>query len=42
VGYRLGRDFRFGFNVDRAHRESELPAHQYNGFRYGFAMTYGL
>ena len=42
VGYRLGRDFRFGFNVDRARRESELPAHQYNGLRYGFAMSYGL
>jgi hypothetical protein len=42
VGYRLGRDFRFGFNVDRSRRESELPAHQYSGLRYGFAMTYGL
>jgi hypothetical protein len=42
VGYRLGRDFRLGFNVDRNRRESELPAHQYSGLRYGLAMTYGL
>jgi hypothetical protein len=42
VGYRLSRDVRFGFNVDRSRRESELPAHQYSGLRYGLAMTYGL
>jgi hypothetical protein len=42
VGYRLGRDLRLGFNVDRLRRESELPAHQYSGLRYGFTMTYGL
>ncbi len=42
VGYRLGRDLRLGFNVDRSTRESELPSHQYSGLRYGFRMTYGL
>lgn len=42
VGYRLGRDVRLGFNVDRSRRRSELPAHQFRGLRYGFTMTYGL
>lgn len=41
MGYRLGRDLRLGFNVDRSRRESELPSHQYGGLRYGFTMTYG-
>jgi hypothetical protein len=42
VGYRLGRDLRFGFNVDRHKRSSELDRRNFEGFRYGMAVTYGL
>jgi hypothetical protein len=42
VGYRLGRDLRAGFNVDRQTRISEVPLRPYEGFRYGVAVTYGL
>lgn len=42
VGYRVARDLRLGFNVDTQRRESDLPIHQYDGIRWGFAVTYGL
>ena len=41
VGYRLGRDLRIGFNVDRQRRDSDVVLRQYNGLRYGVAVTYG-
>lgn len=41
VGYHLGRDLRVGFNIDKQQRESPVDAKQYNGLRYGFAVTYG-
>ena len=41
LGYHLGRDLRIGFNVDQQRRESPIDAKQYNGLRYGFAVTYG-
>jgi hypothetical protein len=42
VGYRLGSDLRVGFNIDNATRVSALEFRQYDGLRYGFAVTYGL
>jgi len=42
VGYRMARDLRIGFNIDKQRRESAVQARQYDGLRYGFAVTYGL
>lgn len=41
LGYRMGRDLRIGFNVDQQHRSSEIDRRQYDGLRYGIAVTYG-
>jgi putative beta-barrel porin BBP2 len=41
VGYHLGRDLRFGVNVDEQKRQSVLNILQYDGLRYGVAITYG-
>lgn len=41
LGYHLGRDMRIGFNIDKQRRISAIDAKQYNGLRYGFAVTYG-
>lgn len=42
IGYRVGRDMRVGFNVDKQHRTSDLAAHGYDGLRFGTAVTYGF
>lgn len=42
VGYHLGRDIRIGVNVDNARRTSAISDRQYDGLRYGLAVTYGL
>lgn len=39
AGYRLGRDIRIGFDVDRDSRTS--PVRPYQGMRYGLSITYG-
>jgi hypothetical protein len=41
VGYRLGRDVRFGVNIDEQKRQSVVDILQYDGLRYGVAITYG-
>jgi hypothetical protein len=41
VGYRLGRDLRFGVNVDQQKRQSVVDRRQYDGLRYGLAITFG-
>jgi hypothetical protein len=41
VGYRLGQELRIGFNVEQAERESPLVERQYDGLRYGLAVSYG-
>jgi len=41
VGYRLGRDLRFGVNVDEQKRQSMVDILQYDGLRYGVTITYG-
>ena len=40
-GYRVGRDMRIGFNVDKQQRNSDLARHSYGGVRYGSSVTYG-
>ena len=40
VGYRVGRDLRVGFSVDRQQRQSGLDLRNYAGLRFGMAMTY--
>lgn len=42
VGYRMGRGLRIGFNVDQQKRESEVELRQYEGRRYGTAITFGF
>jgi Putative beta-barrel porin 2 len=40
-GYRVGRDMRIGFNVDKQQRTSDLARHSYGGVRFGTSVTYG-
>jgi hypothetical protein len=42
VGYHLGKDLRIGFNVDNVHRSSPVSSREYEGLRYGTAVTYGF
>jgi len=41
VGYRMSQDLRIGFNIDREERTSPVLVQQYEGLRYGTAITYG-
>ena len=41
VGYRLGRDMRIGFNVNRERRASPVQRRDYLGYRTGISVTYG-
>jgi hypothetical protein len=41
LGYRVGRDMRIGFNVDRQQRDSDYAHRSYGGMRYGTSVTYG-
>jgi hypothetical protein len=41
IGFRVGRDLRLGFNVDKERRESVVSGHEYDGLKYGAAITYG-
>src|SRR5262249_12029553 len=42
VGYHLGRDLRAGFNADKSSRETAVIGREYEGWRYGTAVTYGF
>ena len=42
VGVHMGRDLRLGFNVDHEHRSSDVASREYNGLKYGLAVTYGF
>jgi hypothetical protein len=42
VGYHMGKELRIGFNVDQQHRISDVSRRQYDGLRYGTAVTYGF
>ena len=41
VGYGMTQDLRIGFNIDREQRVSPIPIQEYEGLRYGTAITYG-
>jgi hypothetical protein len=41
-GYRMGRDVRVAFNVDKNNRDSALERRRYHGLKYGTAITYGF
>jgi hypothetical protein len=41
VGYRMGREMRIGFNVDRERRASPVQRRDYLGYRTGISVTYG-
>ena len=41
VGFHLTQDLRVGFNIDREQRTSPIPVQEYEGLRYGTAVTYG-
>jgi putative beta-barrel porin BBP2 len=41
VGYHMGRDLRLGFNIDHQRRITEVTGREYEGLRYGIAVTYG-
>jgi len=42
IGYRFGRDFRIGVNVDNAHRTSKVDTRTFSGLRIGTSVTYGF
>jgi hypothetical protein len=41
VGFRMGQDLRLGFNIDKERRTSVIADREYEGLRYGTAVTYG-
>jgi hypothetical protein len=41
-GYHIGHGTRIGFNVDHYERLSPVEGREYNGLKYGIAVTYGL
>jgi hypothetical protein len=41
VGFRMSQDLRLGFNIDKERRTSLVTDREYEGFRYGTAVTYG-
>lgn len=42
LGYRIGRDLRLAFNVERQQRQSPITRRNYEGLRYGMSVTFGL
>ncbi len=40
MGYRLNRDVRIGFNVDKVRRRSPVQRRDYDGYRLGASVTY--
>lgn len=42
LGYRLGRDLRLAFNIERQQRQSPITRRNYEGLRYGMSVTFGL
>jgi hypothetical protein len=41
VGFRMSQDLRLGFNIDKERRTSVVTDREYEGLRYGTAVTYG-
>ena len=42
VGYRVGKDLRFGVNADNSHRTSQVDTRAYSGLLIGASVTYGF
>ena len=42
VGYRPGENLRLGFDATSYARRSALTVRDYDGFRFGASITYGL
>jgi len=42
LGYHVRPDLRVALNVDHDARKSEVSSHEYQGLRYGAAVTYGF
>ena len=42
LGYRLGRDLRLAFNIERQQRQSPITRRNYEGLRYGASLTFGM
>jgi hypothetical protein len=42
IRYRLGKDTRVGFNVDKQERRTDAAHRPYSGLRYGTSVTYGF
>ncbi|HEY7292575.1 MAG TPA: outer membrane beta-barrel protein [Vicinamibacterales bacterium] len=41
IGYHIGPDLRLGVRIEKQWRTSEDPTREFNGLRYGLAVTYG-
>ena len=42
IGYHLGKGLRLGLNIDKTNRVSDVAHRQYEGLRFGAAVTYGF
>ena len=42
IRYRLGKDMRVGFNLDKQERLTDAAHRPYSGLRYGTSVTYGF
>jgi hypothetical protein len=42
IGYRLGRDMRWGFNLDDYRRTSDVTSRGFDALRFGTSVTYGF
>ena len=42
IGYHLGKGVRLGLNIDKTNRVSDVAQRQYEGLRFGAAVTYGF
>jgi hypothetical protein len=42
VGYRLGEAFRIGFDANYYRRRGQISARNFDGFRAGMSVTYGM
>jgi hypothetical protein len=42
IGRRLGDDIRVGFDVDYVRRRSNVAQQEYEGYKFGGSISYGL
>ena len=41
AGYRLGKQLRLGFNMDKTNRMSDVVLRRYHNLTFGYSLTYG-